>query len=187
MHATAIAVGLLALGLATTAGVASRIYLDGPPPRHTGGFGEPDCSDCHFDNPLNAGGGEIRIWGFPESYEPGTSYTVTLEIRRAEMVRAGFQAAVRYARGEGAGLQAGAVRAMDDRVAFLDVDSVRYLHQTVPGTMLVDEVGRWFFEWTAPVSGDPVILHAAANAANGDNSEFGDFIYLASARSRAGR
>ncbi len=55
---------------------------------------------------------------------------------------------------------------------------------TAPGTV------SWTVEWRSPAAGThaaravPVVFHAAANAANDDASEFGDFIYTASATTR---
>ncbi len=46
----------------------------------------------------------------------------------------------------------------------------------------------WTVEWRPPaVDATPVTFHAAANAANDDASEFGDFIYTASATTRHAR
>ena len=38
-------------------------------------------------------------------------------------------------------------------------------------------------EWTAPDRGGPVIFHVAANAADGNESAAGDFVYTASGES----
>jgi hypothetical protein len=40
---------------------------------------------------------------------------------------------------------------------------------------------KWTFEWTAPDDG-AAIFHLTGNAANGDDSPLGDFIYAASKR-----
>ncbi len=37
--------------------------------------------------------------------------------------------------------------------------------------------GKWQFQWEAPERRAPVVLHVAANAANQDDSEFGDSIH----------
>jgi hypothetical protein len=187
MRTIAFSVALLLTGLGATTVAATRLYLQNPPLRHTGGFGEPNCSACHFDNPVNDERGEIRVSGFPETYQPGRTYTIVVEVRRPEMTRGGFQAAVRHAGGEQTGRQAGTVRSLDERVAVAQADSVRYLHHTVAGSAVSEDIARWHFEWTAPVRAGEVVLHTAANAANGDNSEFGDYIYLAEILSRIRR
>jgi hypothetical protein len=48
---------------------------------------------------------------------------------------------------------------------------------------LADNAGGWRVEWTAPDdAAGAVIFHVAANAANGDKSESGDFIYTTEVR-----
>ncbi len=76
---------------------------------------------------------------------------------------------------------------MDHRVTVTDSGGVAYAHQTVAGAAPASPgTARWTVEWTAPVGGDgapgAVLVHVAANAANDDASEFGDFIYADSAR-----
>jgi hypothetical protein len=185
----ALAVSFLAVGLAAMVGAAGVRYLDGPPPRMTGGFGEANCSFCHFDNPVDDGAGEVRVTGFPERYEPGRTYRVVVEVWRPGLTAGGFQVAVRYAPGAAdAGKQAGELRATDSHVAVRPADSVSYVQHTPDQPKVRDGAMRWEFDWTAPVrAGDGLVLHAAGNAANGDNSEFGDYIYLAELVSRVRR
>lgn len=61
-----------------------------------------------------------------------------------------------------------------------------YAQHTEPGTVLTGPArASWTVEWRPPAAGEgPVVFHAAANAANDDVSEFGDFIYTASATTR---
>jgi nucleoside-diphosphate-sugar epimerase len=94
------------------------------------------------------------------------------------MQRAGFQAALRFADGREAGRGAGELVAAGDRVRLVDSAGVRYAQQTAVGTLLTRaEATEWTLEWRAPREGEAVVLHVAANAANGDQSEFGDHIY----------
>lgn len=50
----------------------------------------------------------------------------------------------------------------------------------VPGReyALIGALRRWRFRWRAPLDADTVRFHVAANAANGDRSEFGDRIFV---------
>jgi hypothetical protein len=189
MRRAALAVPFLVIGLAGTTVAASVRYLDSPPPAHTGGFGEQNCSACHFDNPVNDGVGEVRVIGFPKRYEPGRTYRVVMEVRRPGLAAGGFQAAVRYAPGTAdEGRQAGELRARDGHVAVLPADSVGYVQHTADQPAVRDGAMRWEFDWTAPErAGAGVVIHAAGNAANRDNSEFGDYIYLAEVVSRSRR
>jgi hypothetical protein len=181
---------LVALALAGAAG--SRPSKDGPPPGHTGGFGEPTCRACHSEAPLNEPGGELLVAGVPAAYEPGRTYDLEVLLRRAGMLRAGFQLAARF-QGEGmfpGGAQAGVLTPVDDRTAVVWDSSthVAYIEHTLKGgTLSVGDSGRWRFRWTAPVSGGGVIVvHVAANAANDDDSPLGDLIYAAWLRIRRG-
>jgi hypothetical protein len=160
---------------------ARLLYLDGPPPGHTGGFGEQSCADCHFDNPVNDGEGAIEITGLPERYEPGETYRITVTVRRPGMALGGFQAAIRFADGDAAGEQAGSLAPTDDRTMVRELRGVGYISQTVVDAAMTDGVVRWGFDWTAPSAktGERIALHAAGNAADGDDSAFGDYVYLA--------
>jgi hypothetical protein len=160
--------------------VGATLYKDGPPPAHTGGFGEPTCRQCHADAELNDAGGSLVVAGAPGTYEPGRSYDLTVTLRRAGMLRAGFQLAVRFAEGDRAGTQAGTLAPADQCAKVLrdTLSGVLYAEHTLAGTAVTGDSARWVLRWTAPgTSGHPIVLHVAANAANDDDSPFGDFVY----------
>lgn len=176
-----VAVGALAAAVAL--GSTAPLYRDGPPPAHTGGFGEPLCNECHFGAPLNSDDGSLSV-DAPERYRGGDSYPLEVRLARPGMAAAGFQLAVRYARGPRAGMQAGRLESGAGVAITADSASgVLYAHQTVEGAA-VDEAGSaaWTVRWTAPDGDAPVTIHVAANAANDDASEFGDFVYTAERR-----
>lgn len=155
-------------------------HAEAPPPGHTGGFGEPTCQACHAEYPLNIDG-ELQVEGFPERYEAGATYEVTLHLRSAGMERAGFQASVRVLEGAGKGAAAGKAIPLDDRVVVRQEGEVPYV-QHAPGAAWTNGAGTvsWTFGWTAPAAGDETVaLHVAANSANGDESPFGDIVYTA--------
>lgn len=183
-------------------GPAAASYLDGPPPGHTGGFGEPTCHRCHFDAPVGSGGGGLALNGLPERYEPGLGYRVVVELTAPEMRRGGFQLAVRCDSAERRGEQAGKLRPLDGRAEvvvgegrrFAGDSSVQYARHTRTGAEPASRgTLRWAIRWTAPGEGGsasgcgPVLVHATANAANGDDSEFGDRVHTAKARVRPRR
>lgn len=97
------------------------------------------------------------------------------------MRRAGFQAAFRYASGTRAGAPAGELLATGDSVQIIRSDStgVPYAQHTAKGSTLpASGVARWTLEWRAPEqAAGAIAIHVAANAANDDASEFGDFIH----------
>lgn len=163
---------------------AGPMYRESPPPGHTGGFGEPLCNECHFGAPLNASGGMLRV-DAPAVVGGDASYEIHVALTHPELAAAGFQLTVRFAHGDGAGRQAGTLEALDPRTA-VAVDTatgVQYAHQTAAGSSLTgDREAHWTVGWTAPRRPADVMVHVAANAANDDASELGDFIYADSTR-----
>lgn len=171
------ALALLALGLAAPR--AGSGYADGPPPRNTGGFGETTCALCHRGGAPDPAGGGLRIVA-PASYTPGREHLVEVALDRPGLRRAGFQLSVRFAAGDAAGKQAGALAAEGDRVQTVTARQVTYAAHTRAGTAVAAAgAARWQVRWTAPASGGTVVFHAAANASNDDDSELGDAIYTA--------
>jgi hypothetical protein len=185
----AIVVGALTTALLAAAAPPEAAYLDGPPAAHTGGFGNETCHTCHFENDLDAPGGSLSLDGVPETFDPTATYRITVSLDRPGMGSAGFQLTVRVSEGTDAGDPAGTLQALDgdERVQMVaGPDGVTYAQHTEPGTALAGpQSTAWTFDWHAPADGTAVVsFHAAANAANDDASEFGDFIYTASATTR---
>ena len=178
-----------ALAAATLAPRAARSYVDGPPPAHTGGFGEPTCAACHRGGPADDGGGalEIRV---PASYAPGGEHVLELRLASPGMRRAGFQLSARYAEGPRAGAQAGELLPPAEggrgvRVAV--AHDVAYAGHTAAAAPAGSGEALWRVRWRAPAGTAPiaaVAFHAAANAADYDDSELGDRVYAATAVSR---
>lgn len=155
-------------------------YADGAPPGHTGGFGEPTCQRCHFDAEA-AEEGRLELSGLPETWETGREYLLEARVRSPGMVRAGFQVAARFCDGR----QAGAWRVGGDGVAVTTADDsgVRYAGHAEAASPGAEGAVAWRLTWIAPEEpGGTVLLHLAANAANGDDSEFGDAVYADSLR-----
>ena len=187
---TAASAGALTAALLFAAPPPEAAYVDGPPPAHTGGFGGDTCHACHFENDLDDPSGSLTLRGVPDTFDPSETYRITVSLERPDMGRAGFQLAARVSDGDGAGGQAGALLALegDARVQVAaGPDGVGYAQHTEPGTDLTGpEAATWTVEWRPPATdAASVAFHVAANAANDDASEFGDFIYTASATTRS--
>ena len=181
--------GALTAALLIAAPLLRAAYVDGPPPAHTGGFGDDTCHACHFENDLDTPGGSLTISGVPDTFDPSRTYRITVSLERPGMGRAGFQLAARLSGGDGVGRPAGVLQAVigDQLVQVVEApDGVRYAQHTEPGTTLSNPAtAAWILEWRPPATGaGTVAFHATANAANDDASEFGDFIYTASATTR---
>ena len=149
-------------------------FPDAPPPAHTGGFGEPTCLLCHFDGELNPPGGRLSLMGLEEDFVPGKRHQLNVLLDKDDMERAGFQLAIRYADGR----QAGTLSPLDTRVDVDTSEGVQYAQHTLEGVMPLEQ-GRaqWVIEWLAPQDTAGIVVHLAANAADGDESPFGDAIY----------
>jgi len=159
-------------------GEPPKEYAGGAPPGVTGGFGEFACDACHFDFELNIGGGKFELSGVPERFTPGESYPLTLTLVRSEMRAGGFQLASRFAEG---GEQAGILAPTEEekeRLSVVSHSGVQYLQQTDLGSRptLTDTL-HWSFLWTAPLRGGAVTFDASGNAADGDGSTAGDYIF----------
>ena len=165
--------------------VVAAAYSDGPPPAHTGGFGEPTCAACHLppDPPAE---GRLEIEGVPSAYRPGGRYRLAVVLEDPALERGGFELSARTPGGE----QAGTLRAVDERVEVVSGEpgAVEYARQSAAGVRPGDPRRsppriEWRLLWIAP-DGEPapeVRFHAAANAANYDDSELGDTPYAARA------
>ena len=152
----------------------------GPPSEHTGGFGEPTCTECHLGTALNGGLGRVTITGAPSTYTSGMVYPITVRVEDPNMRRWGFEMSSRVQAG---GQQAGTLTPTNNQTMLLATfNNVQYMGHTTAGTRAGTTVGVNFtFNWTAPnTSVGTVVFHAAGNAANNSGSELGDRIYSTS-------
>jgi hypothetical protein len=164
--------------------VASHPYAEGAPAGFTGGFKEDTCTACHFGADLDSAGGRLTIEGLPARYVDGERYTLTVTLTRTGMKRAGFQLTARF---KDTGAQAGTVApgsGEKDRVGVDRQEGVQYAGQRKAGSSVgAADTTTWTIEWTAPSGGGLVIVHVAANAADGNENAQGDFVYAASVES----
>jgi hypothetical protein len=178
---TTLAVAVLA---ATVRLAASHAYADGAPPGFSGGFKEESCHACHFHAEVNSGGGRVTIEGVPATFAPGERYALTVTVTQSGMKRAGFQLAARFADD---GAQAGALApgpGDEGRVKVESQGGVQYAGQNLTGSSVEStNAARWTIEWTAPDRRGPIIFHVAANAADGNESADGDFVYTVTGES----
>ncbi len=179
---------LLAAALLPGSAVLALHFRDGPPARVTGGFGEDSCVACHSGQAANDPAGRLMIAGFPARFTPGESYEIEIALSRPNLAAAGFELAVRHAADQ---TQAGRLREMagsEKRIGLLDDRGVQFAHHLEPDAARADDgTVRWQLTWTAPDATAPVVVHVAAVAANGDESELGDFVYTAELTSQSAR
>jgi hypothetical protein len=170
---------LLGAGACLMTVAAIHAYPAGPPAGVTGGFGEDTCVKCHNSFDLNAGRamglGDLAVSGLPKQYQPGQTYQVKVEHTHVKDRSVwGFQLA---ARAKESGQQAGELKPVDDHTQVLSEKGIQYVEHTAEGTFS----NVFQFDWTAPrdAVGD-IVFNAAGNAADGDASAVGDYIYSTS-------
>lgn len=173
----------LPLAAALAAGTLGSVYRTGPPPGHTGAFGEPDCGVCHFDADRDTDAGALTILA-PATYRPGDPVELRVELRDPELAAAGFQLTTRFVDGPAAGRQAGSLEPASVRTRVEAGEAgVSYASHTDIGARH-DGPGpaTWTVRWRAPTDGGAVAVDVAAQAANDDDSEFGERLYRADTR-----
>ena len=150
--------------------------LSGPVPDRSGITGTTcSTSGCHNDFPANFGSGDVTISGLPSGgWTPGQSYPLMVSVSGTTAIRYGFQMTAV----DSGGAQAGSFTpgfGMAVPVAIINGESVQHVQHLFPN----ETDGVFAFTWTAPSSGSTgdVRFNVAANAANGNNSVTGDFIY----------
>ncbi len=172
--------GFIFLVVTLLLAVASlRAYPKGAPPGVTGGFGEGTCNECHDSYALNAGRaaglGDLLVTGFPKEYKPGETYPIKVEVTHQQDSGVwGFQLATRAKETHA---QAGALEPIDSHTQILSLQNIDYITHTADGTFF----NVFEFRWVAPSTAvGEIVVNAAANAANGDASPVGDYIYSTS-------
>jgi len=161
------------LALALLAPALALAYSSGPPNGVTGAPGEGTCVQCHGGNDVNSGDGLLVIDG-PLQFSAGETYTVTVSLQDPGQQRWGFELTC---------LDQGALATGGGDTQTASAGGNAYVKHTSSGTHSGTPDGpvTWSFEWTAPAAPEgPVTFYAAGNAANGNGSTSGDFIYSAS-------
>lgn len=157
-------------------------YPDRVLPSVTGGFGELSCHSCHFDGDLNPKTGSVELIGLPDVVKSGSSYDVEVWLSHPELIKAGFQLSSRLVDGT----QFGYFTSLDENtVVQSSADGkIQYMNHSEKGSAGHKGKAVWKFRWTAGGQVGEVVFNFAANAANGDDSEFGDNIYVKEYRLR---
>ena len=164
-------------------------FSAGPPPSKTGAPGEGTCHDCHASYPINDPSGSVTIGGLPGSYIAGGDpipFTVTVFQDGTGGIRKrwGFELTVLDANNVFAGTLVASdmtnTQIIDDGGG-VDGNVRFYIEQTSAGTFYNPDgafSATWSMTWTPPLSNvGPVTFYVAGNAADGDFTPFGDYIF----------
>ncbi len=166
-------------------GDKARASSSGPPASHTSAPGEQTCaiSGCHTSQ-VNGGSGTLTLSGLPEiGYVINERYDVTVTLRQTGQKAFGFELTVLDDQGRTAGefdvLEPSRTEVVS---GFVGRNQRKYLAHILGGT-IPNGTGQsnWVVRWKAPAQNvGRVTFYVAGNAANGDGSNNGDFIYTLS-------
>lgn len=169
---------LLTIGLGALVFVPTRTATSnsgGAAARNAGVPGENTCasSGCHSSFALNSGNGSVVV-ASADTYTPGTALDLTVRVAQSGSSTYGFQIAARDANGD----PAGSFELADGGTRFSGSTTIgqRYVGHSTPSVS-----GEWSVRWLAEAGqvGD-VTFYATGNAANGNGSSSGDWIYSTS-------
>ncbi len=150
--------------------IGARALRSGAPAFATGAPGEQTCAACHTGNPVNDASGSLVIVA-PENYVPGSTVDLVIRAQRSGARRFGFEITAL----DSANQPAGTFDVSGPGIQLAVGSSHHVTHD--PAADATDEF-EWTVPWEAPASGTgDVTFYAAANTANGDFSNFGDFIF----------
>ncbi len=146
----------------------------GPPADRSGVSGVTcSTSGCHNDFPANVGGGSVSITGLPTEWTPGVTYPMQVSVSHSGASLYGFQMTAVDSNGAQAG---GFVMGTGTEVqpGLAGGNTLQHMQHSFASTN-----STFSFSWTAPATSSTgaVKFNAAANAADGSFSRFGDFIY----------
>ncbi len=153
------------------------LYPDGSPGGKTGspGDGGATCTECHTGTAQQASNwitSDIPVSG----YVPGQTYTITASATHAGAGKFGFEVTAE----DLANTKKGTF-VITDAAQTRQANANSSVTHTLTGTTPSGDSKSWSFNWTAPASGTgSVKFYGAFNAANGDNTNGGDQIYLSS-------
>lgn len=137
---------------------------------YDGGPGRSDCAECHFDSAPRRQDAALVLHGLPESIAPGRAYDLTLRLSAKGTRKAGF-----LLRAEFEDVEAGRFEPLEEGLEAKG----GALRSTAPAPPNADGEIVWRFRWIAPDDvGARALFYVAANAANDDQSPFGDQIFL---------
>lgn len=161
-------------------------HISGPSDSVTGAPGEPTCADvaCHTSFAVNSGPGAFMLTpaaSTPGEYTPGDTIDIDIDLAQTGMLRWGFELTVL----NGSNDPVGTILLSDPMRTQVATGGGgrQYLKHTELGTDsgVVNASPGWTFRWKAPAAGGgPVTFYAAGNAADGNNSTLGDYVYTLS-------
>ena len=154
--------------------------VTGPDARYTNAPGDVgNCVSCHDTfHEANVGPGSVALNNVPTVYEPGEQYTLTITVQQAGRQRYGFQLTAI----DSSGNRIGAFAPIDGNTQInsqTGLGNRQYIQHQQVGTFPTGGGSRtWQVRWTAPNEDEGTArFYVSGNAANGDGTNQGDYIY----------
>jgi hypothetical protein len=157
---------------------AVLIHSAAPPQGYTGVTGEY-CTSCHATNPLNNPGGSVSANGLPNSYTAATAYPFSIITSHSSADRKRFGFSIIAVNKDG--LASGTFSTTNPNAA--PNGSELSHHNALTLATAVQSYTYDNLTWTAPVNpglaDQTITFYYVGNAANGNGSSTGDYIYAA--------
>jgi len=171
-------------------GKPAGAFSTGPPTGRTGAPAlgtfpaELTCQGCHSSFGLDSGPGSLTITGLPATYTANQEVAVTVTLTQPDRMRYGFEATALDDLGRRAGdlivTDAARTRTVDGTGAYTGRQYIEHILAGV--TPNGTNQNSWTFTWKAPAqSVGRVTFYVAGNAANGNNANSLDYIYITNA------
>ena len=167
---------------------AMQVDSNSAPASNTGAPGENNCttSSCHDTYAVNSGTGSTAI-NFENgitSYVPGKTYSISVEVSQASLMRFGFQmVALKNSDNANTGIFSPAdVSKNQVTKGFGNLSNRKYITYTYESTLAqIPGKGSWAFNWTAPSTNEGAItFYLAGLAADNNGNDYGDYCYTKS-------
>jgi len=137
---------------------------------------DKNCANCHISPTTPILVDDWLTSNIPqEGYTPGITYTLTATGIHDGVVKFGFELTAEDSIGK-----VGTFEVTDINRTHLTTADAAVTH-TLGGTTPTGNTNTWSVDWTAPADGvGDIIFYAAFNAANGNDENTGDRIYITS-------
>ena len=153
-------------------------FTGGPPDERAG---DPpmnmtcNTASCHTEFITDTGPGAFSLSGVPTTWVPNQTYNLTVNLSQALQSKWGFEVTAK----DSTDAFAGTLTVTD--AVNTQLGTLPYIKHTGTGTHngVANASPGWSFDWTAPsdISVGTISFYAAGNAANGNFSPLGDYIY----------
>jgi hypothetical protein len=169
--------------LATASQVAFTSSNSAPPVGNTNAPGNGNCTGCHGGSSLVTSG---SLWNNINltstvplgSFQPNTTYNMTLTYSDPSRTKYGFQLLVLPASANALSASVGTLTATNASVSVNTSGNRSYISHSNTGTSAPSNSRTWNFSWTTPAAfNGGVTFYVVVNSADGTGGSNGDVIY----------